>query len=240
MHRLFQVVQSALALAAAGNQVHAVRCRVECLLRRQRLVLLEQQRHFQCGGHGARDFFLDFENIIELPVISLRPNVITVRHADQLGGNAYLITGFSDTAFEHMIDIELAADFPQVDIPPLVIKRRSPAGDFQVLDVGQHIQQFFGQAIGKIFVLDIRTHADERQDRDAFYGIRVGSGRWRFLPPEQGVLADKRDQRNKQHGDNDEVDFSPGGIAMVGSIAGGRCSPNPVRREVENPGQCDG
>ena len=50
--------------------------------------------------HGASDLVLNLEDIFELAVVGLRPDVVAVVDTDQLRGDSQRVAGLSDTAFK--------------------------------------------------------------------------------------------------------------------------------------------
>jgi hypothetical protein len=57
---------------------------------------------------------LDLEDIVELPIVPLRPQVIAVGNVDELRGHAQSATRFAHAAFENRVHLQLAADFTDV------------------------------------------------------------------------------------------------------------------------------
>ena len=89
--------------------------------------------------------------------------MVAVFHINELCSNANIVARLSDAAFENCCHIELLTYDAQIFVLVLECKRRSTPGNPEVLDACQHVEQFFGQPVGKIFVLGIRAHVDEWQ-----------------------------------------------------------------------------
>ena len=72
------------------------------------------------ADHARGDLVLQVENILERAVETVRPQMRAGRGVDQLPGDADLVAGLADAAFEHVADAELAADLFDVDRLALV------------------------------------------------------------------------------------------------------------------------
>ena len=91
-----------------------------------------QQLDLQRGDDGARDFVLHFEDILDVAVVGLRPDVIAVVRADQLCGDADSAARLAHAAFEHVRDAQLLADRGYILGLALEVERRSAGGDAQI------------------------------------------------------------------------------------------------------------
>src|ERR1700722_14684388 len=67
-----------------------------------------EQRNFQRFDHRASDVVLYFENIVEVPVVGLGPEVIAGVRAHELSGDSHVIAGLAHATFEHVRDHESA------------------------------------------------------------------------------------------------------------------------------------
>ena len=77
----------------------------------QRFVLGGGEIQFQPVGNSSRNLILDRENIVELAVVSLRPQMVAVGSVDQLRGNSHPLVRSANAAFQHRCDVELPANF---------------------------------------------------------------------------------------------------------------------------------
>ena len=104
--------------------------------------VLTQQGNTQGLSNFAGDLFLDGENIFQIPVVGLRPKVVTVFDVDQLSGDAHPVTLviFAHTAFKDGRYVELFADAAQVLVFALEGERRGAPGDPQLADLGQDVE----------------------------------------------------------------------------------------------------
>ena len=70
-----------------------------------------------------RQFILEREQIAELAIVVLRPQVKAVVAVDQLCGDANALAGAAHAALEHDADVEVAGNLPHVYVAALVRKR---------------------------------------------------------------------------------------------------------------------
>ena len=79
--------------------------------------------HSYLPGQGPddpfRDFVLDGEQILEIPVISLGPDMAAGRCFDKLGGDADAFTPLAHAAFDDVAHSELSPDVCDIDRPAL-------------------------------------------------------------------------------------------------------------------------
>ena len=71
----------------------------------------------------CRDLVLKFEDIRQVAVISLSPYVRAALNADQLGGNANLITCGTDTPFDDVVHLKFSTHLRDVNCHPFVGER---------------------------------------------------------------------------------------------------------------------
>ena len=74
------------------------------------------QRDFQAIGDGARDFVLDFEDILEFAIEAFGPEVVAIGDIDKLGHDADAVAGFANATFENGFHIEAFADNAEIDV----------------------------------------------------------------------------------------------------------------------------
>ena len=70
--------------------------------------------HLEGRDDLAGDLVLDLEDVGELAVVALRPDVAAAAAIDQLGGNPHPISGLTDAAFEDVAYPEFAAHLSEV------------------------------------------------------------------------------------------------------------------------------
>src|SRR5579862_252114 len=84
------------------------------------LVQLDFQRRYDL----LRKFILHSENIGEIAIEAVSPDMSAAHGVDQLAGHAHPIAGLAHAAFQYVADTELAADLLHVDRLALVGKTR--------------------------------------------------------------------------------------------------------------------
>src|ERR1700684_962832 len=75
------------------------------------------------SNHARSHSILQIENVRNRSVKAFRPKMRTARGINELGGNAHLLSGLADAAFQHVADTEFAADLFYVDRAALVGER---------------------------------------------------------------------------------------------------------------------
>ncbi len=125
-----------------------------------------EQRAAQFDHDRLRDVVLHGEDVRQLAVVGLRPEMRVRRHLDQLRGDPHAIAGLADAALEQVRDAELLGDRRDVGARALEAPRRRARRHAQALDLREDVQQFLGQSVGEVLVLLVAAHVDERQHRD--------------------------------------------------------------------------
>ncbi|HET6593724.1 MAG TPA: hypothetical protein VFG48_12455, partial [Xanthomonadales bacterium] len=149
--------------------------------------------HRQVEGRAdpARDVFLHGKQVLALPVILARPQVIPVGSVDQFRGDAQLIIELPDTACQDGLHVELSSDIADVYVAVAETERGSPGGNPQAGDPAQRIDDFFGDAFAEVTLVAMFAHVIERQDRDGWDSVAPpgAHGATRSCPY-RGVLDD--------------------------------------------------
>ena len=121
---------------------------------------------------ASRDLVLQREDVVEIAVVALGPDVIAVDAVDQLGGDAHAAAGFAHAAFQHVADLQLPRDLRDIDILALEWKAVLRAITDKRRDLGQIGDDVFADAVAEIFLLGIAAHIGEGQDRDGRHALR--------------------------------------------------------------------
>src|SRR5262245_57727235 len=82
------------------------------------------QTWLNCANDAQTDFVLQCEEVFELAVIALSPNMCSRCGVDELRGDAHAVCRLAYATFEHIADAEFATDLFHVDRPTFVGKRR--------------------------------------------------------------------------------------------------------------------
>ena len=103
---------------------------------------------------------------VRFAVVSLGPQVVAGFRFNKLRGHPNPDIRLANTAFQYMRHVELLGDVGDIGILALELKTRRPRGHPQVRNLGEQIEQLFGNAVGKIFLLGVGRHVHERQYGD--------------------------------------------------------------------------
>ena len=142
------------------------------------------ERDFERVDDAVRDVVLDLEDIGQIAVVAVGPQVTAGCRVDELRGDPHALAGAADGAFEHRPHAKLAADGADVDRASLVSEARIARDYRQAGDLRQVGDDVFGDAVGEIFLLGIARHVGEWQNGDRggravrlrFGGIGLGGG----------------------------------------------------------------
>src|ERR1700756_2925010 len=75
-----------------------------------RLLFLGKELHLKSVHNSFRNLVLNLEDVGEIAVVALSPDVVASKPVNQLRVDPDSATRLSDTAFEDVCDIELARD----------------------------------------------------------------------------------------------------------------------------------
>src|SRR5216684_982617 len=114
-------------------------------------------------GDGDRYRFgnlvLHREDIGEIAVVALGPDVVASLRFDQLGGHTDPIAGLTHTAFEHIAHAEFAPDLFHIDRPALVGEARVPRDDEQRGIARQRGDNVLGDPVGDELLIRVAARA---------------------------------------------------------------------------------
>src|SRR6516225_10377767 len=128
--------------------------------------------------HPLGDFVLEYEDVGELAVVALGPNVGSGRGLDQLRGNAQTVAGSTHATFEDIVHAELTADLLYVDRTALVGEAAVARDDKEPPDLRQRGDDVLGHAVREKLLFRVAAHVLERQHRDRrLVGQRQGRER---------------------------------------------------------------
>ena len=132
--------------------------------------LLRGNRRLQLRHDGLRDFALNCEDIRQVAVVSLRPNLPIRSRIDQVRDDPQAMFGALHRSLEQIGDAELLADFlPVTGLVVLVLPDTGAPDDFQVGDFRQVGEDLVLHAVGEERIILFRAQVFERQNRDALF-----------------------------------------------------------------------
>ncbi len=157
------------------------------------------QLDFKFFDDLRRDFVLNGENIDEIAIVGLRPQVPVRSAFNQLRCNPDPVAGLANRSLEHIANIQGISDLGNVYFLTAIRKRRRPRDHAQLFYLGEQVQELLGDTVREVLLLGIGTHVDEWQDGDGLVDLQL-DGR---SQPElvRGEIADGQ----KQHDDDRPV-----------------------------------
>src|SRR5215207_1089849 len=123
-----------------------------------RLFQLRPYRTHHARGH----LVLQIEDIFNLAVETINPQVGTGRGIDELARNAHAVARLTYAAFENVAHPELASHLFYVDGPALVGEARIAGDHEQLPETRQRGDDLFHYTVGEIFLLRIPAHILKR------------------------------------------------------------------------------
>jgi hypothetical protein len=156
VRRLLQIVLPAL-------EHHVVGLDVVRTSPRNAIALVLRQFDGQCLGDVARDRVLQREDILELAVVAVRPDVRAGRCVEELRVDADALALAAYAAFENIAGVQRLADVANVACLALVLECGIARDHEQAADLGEVGDQVFGHPVGEIGLVRVAAHVVERQ-----------------------------------------------------------------------------
>lgn len=116
-------------------------------------MLPAEQRGLERPYDRFRDFVLNRENIFQLAIVALGPQVVAVGDIDELCCDAKPLSRTADASFENCFDIELSSNLANVEIAAPEAECRRARDHAKAAQARQCIDQLFGQSVAEIFLL---------------------------------------------------------------------------------------
>jgi hypothetical protein len=116
--------------------------------------------------HRLGDLILHCEDVGEVAVVALSPDVLAGLGLDELRGDADPIADFAQAALEHIPHTQLAPDLLHIDSAALVGKAGIAGDDEQRGVARQRGDDVLGDPIGEKLLLGVTAHIGEGQHRD--------------------------------------------------------------------------
>jgi hypothetical protein len=151
----------------------------------------------QCVGQLRHDLVLKIEQVGDVFVESVGPEMRAGFGVDKLGVDAHPVLIALHRAFEHVPHVELLADLLGVEVLALVGERSIARDHETVADARQVGGEVFGDSVGEIILGGIAGEVGEGQDHDREMlglgrggGVR-GDGRGRVCRNRRGAACDE-------------------------------------------------
>src|SRR5215472_11358424 len=170
---LFEQTVSCLAIAA-GALVHMPepaltiipRAHVLWPLRDDTLAFRARQRRLDSGGDARSDVVLHREDVCQISVITLGPEIGTGGYIDELAADPNPLPGPAHATLEDIADPKVATNLLEIDGFSFVGECRIAGDDEKPAPFRQRRDDVLGNAVDKIFLLGIATDIAERKDGD--------------------------------------------------------------------------
>ena len=171
------------AFLHAAGRAHSARCLVgEILMLEEEVVSLEVlgralgkpglflgiERYAERARDLRGELALDGEDVLQLAVVALRPQVLVGIGVDQLRRNAHLVPGAAHAAFEEGGHAKLGADLAAVYPGIAVFENRGARHDLEITQQRELRQQVFVDAIGEEGHVLVFAQVGERQHGERF------------------------------------------------------------------------
>jgi hypothetical protein len=163
------------------HQIKLVRLRIRRRALLDRFLFSRQQFQFERVDDRFRNFILQREDVVQVAIVALGPQMAVGRALDQLCRDAHAVARFAHAALENMRDIELAGDLSDIDSLRLERERRVARDDGERGHLAQIGDDVLGDAVAEIFLLRIAAHVDEREDADGKAPTALHRGGKRLL-----------------------------------------------------------
>ena len=113
-----------------------------------------------------RHLVLDGEDVLQLAIVALGPEMRVMGRVDQLRGDAHPVAGAPHAAFDEVADAEPAGDVLCLDRLSLERERRVARDDEQRAKARKLSDDVLGYPVAEILLLGITGHVGERQNGD--------------------------------------------------------------------------
>ena len=109
------------------------------------------------------DVVLHGEDVADVAVVRLGPELVTVGDARQLRRQSHPFAGSPNAPFQNCGRAERPPELPDVLDPPFEREYGSSGSHPQAGDARQRADQLFGHPVAEVFVIGIGAPVDERQ-----------------------------------------------------------------------------
>src|SRR5215813_6764763 len=115
-----------------------------------RVLLHREQMEFQRFRHRAGNFILHLEDVIDVALVRLGPQMLAGIRSDQLRRDPQSVAGPSNTAFEDVRYVEFCRDGGDIVRLSSKGKRRGAGNDVQLWRLRQEVEELLGEAVGEV------------------------------------------------------------------------------------------
>ena len=129
-------------------------------------------------GDLGGELFLNGENVADLAIVSLGPDMLVGGGADELAGHAHLVAGPPHAALEQVGDAQFLGDLPAGLRRAAILHDRGARHDAQLRDEREVGEDVLLDAVGEKGAVLLLAHVAERKDGEGFLADGRG-GRFR-------------------------------------------------------------
>ena len=126
------------------------------------------------GGDDSSDYvILELEDIVEIAVETISPNLRYLSHLGDLGIDTHAFPGTAHASLDNVSDAQLRPDRAEIDLPSSIRQRMNAARLRSCPAPSKVGNQVFRQALGKGHLLRVVAEVSEREDGNrhmALYG----------------------------------------------------------------------
>src|SRR6516225_4220300 len=151
------------------------------------------QRWLDRCGDTRGDVVLHREDVSQIPVVTLGPEMGTGGCIDQLAADAHPLSGPAQATLEDIADTKVAADLLWVDGFSFIGECRIAGDDKKPAPFRQRCDDVLGNAVDKILLLGITTDIVKRKDGDRG---PVGHRPWRRRPRQDRRSVGRRCEKS--------------------------------------------
>src|SRR5262249_2994666 len=108
-------------------------------------------------GDFERGLLLNGEDVFQVTIEIIRPELKTGRTINQLSGDPHAIGSFAHAAFEQVANAELAPNLLDVLLSSFEARDRGARSYLKTVNVRELGNNFFGDAIDEVLILRIGT-----------------------------------------------------------------------------------
>ena len=131
-----------------------------------------EELHLERVDHRQRQLALHLEDIGQLAVVLLGPEMEPVPGVDELRRDAHAVARLAHAALEERGDVQLVGDDGQVLVLALEVEGRCPPRHPQAIDLGQGVEDLLGDAVGEVLLVLRGAQVGEGEHGDRGHSLR--------------------------------------------------------------------
>jgi hypothetical protein len=121
------------------------------------------ERETQRVNDTAGNFILDREDVFNLSVEPLRPQVVTIPRVDELDGDADAVPSPPDAALKKRIHTKSSPNLARIDACSTKCETGGSGRDVEGADFGKRIQNLLRYTVAEVFLIAFRAEIRKRQ-----------------------------------------------------------------------------